>query len=1066
VLVSCAFLALAALGGSSPGSTGSLGLIVEEVDKASTGERAGLRAGDVLVSWSRASPPGRGELLTPFDLVVVETSEGPRGALTLRGSRGSRAISVSMPVGEWGLKTRPRLSEGSLQAYERARGEASAGHGATLLSAAADLAATLERDGAGRDVPWLWLRLGEIALKAGTKAEAITAFDDALAAARRLADARAESIVLDAEGVAFQSHGELARAEDAGRAACELRTRDSGEGLWTAMALEHWGRSAWLGLKLDLADERWHHAFAIREKLAPRSLELAVSLNTLAVVAFRRGDLAGADELYKRSEELREVLAPGTLRLGTLLGNRAMVAQNRGDMARADELYRKGLGIVERAAPGSREEAFLLNGLGTLASDREDLAAAEAFYRRALKNFETLTPDGVEVAGCLHNLGNIAFKREDFQAAEGFYRRAMTLRERLVPGSLDMAASLQGLGGTATRLGRLDEAESLLTRSLALKRKLAPGSLVEANALLELGKLDEARRDLPGALRHYAATLAIREKLAPRRWPEAEARWAMARVERQMGDAAEATTAILEAVRVLDEQRPSLGGGGLARESFEAKFDDAYREAAELLVEQGRPEEAFDVVERSRARGLLALLAERDVMPAVEIPPERVKEEREVDAEYDKIAGRIERLSSERDAADLAELRSRLDALRDRRDAFIAELRRASPRLAALRYPEPLKLLDVRASLAPGTVLVSYCVGEAQTLLFVLGGSSDPKPAVFRIPLGRAALRERVTSLRGFIERGRAVAEPEGPLLGQAARLYDELLRPAEAELAPARRLLILPDGPLHALPFAALVRSREPLQYLVEWKPLHSSVSATVYAQLRQTPRKFASQPVSLAAFGDPELPQNAGAATEPDAGILTRARSLRPLPFSRSEVRGIASLFGRAATPYLGRDATEERADALGPGVRYVHFATHALLDRRYPLDSGLVLTPPPPGVTGRENGVLQAWEILQKVRLDADLVTLSACETGLGREMGGEGLISLSRAFEYAGARSVVASLWEIADRSTGELMLRFYRGLSEGLPKDEALQAAQVAMLHTPGSKHPFHWAAFELSGDWQ
>jgi CHAT domain-containing protein len=167
-----------------------------------------------------------------------------------------------------------------------------------------------------------------------------------------------------------------------------------------------------------------------------------------------------------------------------------------------------------------------------------------------------------------------------------------------------------------------------------------------------------------------------------------------------------------------------------------------------------------------------------------------------------------------------------------------------------------------------------------------------------------------------------------------------------------------------------------------------------------------------------------------------------------------------------YLGKDATEGRARSIGSNVRYLHFATHGVLDRRFPLDSGLVLSAPAKPADGLENGILQAWEIFERVRIDADLVALSACDTGLGREMGGEGLISLARAFQYAGARTVAASLWEIGDRSTTELMVRFYEGLKRGRPKDEALQAAEVALLRVPSSRHPYYWAAFQLNGDWK
>src|SRR6185436_4949624 len=174
--------------------------------------------------------------------------------------------------------------------------------------------------------------------------------------------------------------------------------------------------------------------------------------------------------------------------------------------------------------------------------------------------------------------------------------------------------------------------------------------------------------------------------------------------------------------------------------------------------------------------------------------------------------------------------------------------------------------------------------------------------------------------------------------------------------------------------------------------------------------------------------------------------------------EVADIAGLFPQART-YLGRDATEERVKSLGPETRLVHFACHGLLDERFPLNSALALSIPEHPEAGRDNGLLQAWEIFENVRLDADLVTLSACDTGLGKEMGGEGLVGLVRAFQFAGARSVVASLWSVADVSTAMLMERFYTYLRQGKTKDEALRAAQLDLIRSKKSElsHPYHWA---------
>jgi len=301
-----------------------------------------------------------------------------------------------------------------------------------------------------------------------------------------------------------------------------------------------------------------------------------------------------------------------------------------------------------------------------------------------------------------------------------------------------------------------------------------------------------------------------------------------------------------------------------------------------------------------------------------------------------------------------------------------------------------------------------------------------------------------------------------------AGELYVLLLKPAEALMSSSQRLLISPDGPLHVLPFGALVRGAgEARQYLVEWKPLHFVVSATVYAELKRGRKEGLSGPGRVVAFGDPKYP-----AAPSDVGnlelrsFLGKGMGITPLPGTREEVEGIAELYPKQTVKYLGEEATEERAKGLGKEVRYVHFACHGLLDERFPLNSALALTVPEDPKEGQENGLLQAWEVFERVRLDAELVTLSACETGLGKEMGGEGLVGLTRAFQYAGARSVLASLWSVSDESTVGLMKGFYGGLKAGKGKDEALRDAQLGLLKDARTAHPFHWAPFQITGDWK
>jgi CHAT domain-containing protein len=306
--------------------------------------------------------------------------------------------------------------------------------------------------------------------------------------------------------------------------------------------------------------------------------------------------------------------------------------------------------------------------------------------------------------------------------------------------------------------------------------------------------------------------------------------------------------------------------------------------------------------------------------------------------------------------------------------------------------------------------------------------------------------------------------------------------------------VLVVPDGALHVLPFAALVRSGDTKtargardwQYLIEWKPLHVVVSATVYAELRRN-RAIKESGKTLIAFGDPKYPAYADTQDEKELdrrdavvrSILTRGYRFPPLPATKSEVRAIAELYRGNADTYVGEAATEERAKGVAKQAKYLHIASHGVLDERFPLNSGLALTIPQEMKEGQDNGILQAWEIFERMRIDADLVVLSACETGLGKEMGGEGLVGLTRAFQYAGARSVLASLWSVADETTAALMTRFYSYLKAGRSKDAALRQAQLDLISGSISvqdpqgrarkfdaSHPFYWAAFQLNGDWR
>jgi CHAT domain-containing protein/tetratricopeptide (TPR) repeat protein len=648
----------------------------------------------------------------------------------------------------------------------------------------------------------------------------------------------------------------------------------------------------------------------------------------------------------------------------------------------------------------------------------------------------------------------------------------LALTERLAPSGVDHAYVLNRLGVVAREQGDLDEAEAYHRRALLVFERAVPESVEVAGSLNNLGLVAQARRDWPAAERFHQRALAIRERLNPAGGDVAASLNNLGAVARERQDFVAAEGYLRRALEMKRRLAPgsltlgaslhNLGEALLGRRRFE-EARACFREALALRARlaPGSGDEATDwhslgLVDRAQGRAGDALAKWRRALDIM-------------DAQRGKLAvgdraGFIARYAVVyQDPIDLLLERRRYAeafAVRERLHAR-AMLSLLGQRVQAPVEPRPLDLAHARAALDPGVTLVAYGVLRRSTAVFVVRGPGVPGPplSAFVVPLGDEALRDRVVAFRGLIERGRDSPEIEPALVAQGERLYAELLKPAGLALDDAERILISPDGALHLLPFGALVRRRAPLGFLAEWKPLPTVASASVYAEIKKTRRAAADPRPLLAAFGDP----SPGAGAVP-AGVDSRSdRDLRPLPYSREEVERIAALFGPGARRYLGAAATKTEALSLGKDVRYVHFATHGLLDARSPLDSALVLAPPAPGQTAGD-GLLRAWEVRDRLRLDADLVALSACESGLGREATAEGLIGLARAFQHAGARSVLASLWAISDRSTAGFMESFYERLRGGAPRDRALQDAQVASLRQ--GAHPYHWAAFQLSGDWR
>ncbi len=863
--------------------------------------------------------------------------------------------------------------------------------------------------------------LGHAFARLGQAEEARGHYLRALELWRELGDERGQAMTLTGIGRLYQTRGELPAALDAYRQALVLR-RSAGDLPGEAVTLNNLG-IAYRELG-DLAKtvDCYQRAVAIARETGRRDRE-ALFLANLAVAHMTLGELQPALDGFRQVLPLARVLGDRRLEQ-TTLAHLADVYRDLGEPEQARDILTTALDLA-RASESRVEEAFLLMTMGWVDVDLDRPTEARDHFANALR----LSREQGSKKAELH--------------------------------------SLRGLARCHRREQRLEEALAALDQALVISRDHGY-PIAEADNLREAGEIQLAAGQPRQARDHLRQALdRVRELADPIR--EATIRGHLARAERALGRLAEARVEVEAALEKYLEVRTAVADPEL-RASFRAgRFRD-WELHVDLLMELDRRQPgggaraaALASVERSRARGLVELLTEAGVEVRSRIAPELKQREQEAARRLSGIQSRLIRELSraERDETRLATLRQGLEAARDDRRRLELEIRRRDPRYAEVRYPMPLELDGIRPLLDEDTALLEYALGEERSFLFVV-----TRDGLSAHQLAPAA------AIAASVERFRAAAsQPNRRLRGRLSqasqRLHELLIAPAAASLSNVETLLIAPDRELYHLPFEALVTAGG--EYLLAHRAVAYVPSASVLSSLDRP----ASAPGErrFVGFAQPLESETmvAGTALQAPSGATTRGSakpfqrwSWRPLPGSVEEVRSIARLFPPpASTVYAGAEADEGKvkSDPLAARAHFLHFAAHGLVDDREPAYSGLVLGADP---ASSDDGLLQVHEIFN-LRLEAEMVVLSACDTGLGKRLRGEGILGLSRAFFYAGATSLVVSLWPVADASSGELMQRFYRHLQDGVDKVEALRLAKRELLAGGRYAHPFYWAPFILLG---
>lgn len=712
--------------------------------------------------------------------------------------------------------------------------------------------------------------------------------------------------------------------------------------------------------------------------------------------------------------------------------------------------------------------------------------------------------DSLIVARTIEHLGMVSQVTEELEDAQALYEKALALRQKISPDSLAVALTLNNLGTLLLNSGDQEQASGYFSSALRIQESLAPKGIDIPLTLANLGALERSRQNWEGAKVYHRRALEISESISPRDKEVVANLNALGDIALAEGDAQAAYEFYFRALKAWKGLLPFLGGSYAVQAGFRDKNSEYYRDIVSLLIESDRIDEAFYHLEEFRAQTFLMMLAERDIAFSAGLPPDLDRERRRLRFKRERVLK--EMAKPDHSAEDREAGYQELESLDQKAGDLEARIRRESPNLASLRYPQAMGVKGVSEILEVGELIVAFYVDGERTYAFTLNRDGHISLEVLKI--NEEELRTKVRRFRFLLSdavgQSSIGVQRRLDLQGLSRELQEILLEPLIGEINKSRRLLVLPDGPLHALPFAALIDSSG--EYLVEKLPIRVALSATVYVELKKNrggslSKKGgdASAPLRIAAFGDPAYsysafgPGNEFGVEKRDEGVYRSATyawdryagfTWRPLPASRLEVEGIARLFPEEQVhTFLGYDALETNFKSLDKTTDVVHVAAHSYLDQEIPSNSLVAFAVPGDisgvGVSSQEDGLLHVWEIYEDVRINADLVVLSACNTGMGQELGGEGLIGLTRAFQYAGARSVVASLWSVADQATSELMIRFYRHLRSGLSKDEALRAAQIELIRGPievrgpdgqlkekDVSSPYFWAAFQVFGDWQ
>jgi CHAT domain-containing protein len=925
-------------------------------------------------------------------------------------------------------------------------------------------------------------KIGSVYLALGEKQKALEYYNQSLPLFRAIGDRDEEAFTLKRIGQVYLELGETQKWLEYYSQSLSV-IRATGDRFGEAMTLSFIGTTYSDSGENQKALEYYNQSLPLFRAISAHLME-AFTLDEIAKVYFALGENQKGLEYFSQSLSLSRKVGARNQEVETL-SSIGQVYSNLGEKQKALDYYNQSL-TLSRAVGDRKGEAFTLNRIGIVYGELGENQKALGYFSQALSLRRAEgNPRGEAVT--LTNIGHAYSNLGEKQKALEYYKQSLPLR-RAADDRRGEALTLLGIGKVYSELGEKQKALEYYNQSLPLSRAVGNRN-GEATTFDYIGQAYSELGENQKALEYYNQSLPFSQAVGDRP-QEALTLYNIAGVKRAQGNLTEALTNIESCLKIIESLRTKVASPEL-RTSYFATVQNYYQFYIDLLMQlhktnpkSGYDTKAFEASERSRARSLLELLQESNADIRQGVAPELLQKERSLQQQLDAIEKRrVEVLSRpDRTPAQKAELDQKRQDLLAQYQEIQAQIRSTSPRYAALTQPQPLTLAEIQQQIVDeNTILLQYSLGKDRSYLWAVTKTnitSYDLPKTADIETAARNFRTAVTS-KLYRNIPNKVAEANN-------KLSQIILQPIAAQIA-QKRLLIVGDGILNYIPFAALslpeTSGQNRNQPLIVDHEIVQLPSASTLGILRQNYNDRQSSSRTLAILADPvfsaddervkKTPTTDREAIESvNLGLSRSSRDndvqWKRLKFTRQEADRIIKTLVAANSSTPSFDFEASRATATHPNLsqyKIVHFATHGLANSVHPELSGIILSLV--DEQGKPlNGFLRLTDIFN-LKLAADLVVLSACQTGLGQNVQGEGIVGLTRGFMYAGAKRVVVSLWSVDDEGTATFMESFYQGMwQKGLTSAAALRAAQLEMLQQSKWKSPYYWAAFTLQGEWR